>query len=149
LAHFQTSQDGLVLPSNFANLNFISFVVFSTQEGSQTARMKIYDSGHLCRASRPTPPPNLAQLETNQDGLVLQPNFVNLIFIAFVVLSTQEGSKIASLKNHDYWHLCWASQSTPPPNLAHFQTNQDGLVLPLKFANLIFITFVVLSTQEG
>jgi len=149
LVYLETNQDGLVLPPNFANLIFITFVVISTQEGSKTVRSKIHDSWHLCRAIRPRPPPNLAHFKTNRDGLVLPPNFANLVFIAFVALSNQEGSKNARSKIHEFLHLCWASRLTQPPNLAHLETNRDGLVLPPNFDNLIFIAFVVLSIEKG
>jgi len=50
-----------------------------------------HDFSYPCRPSPPTPPPNLAPLETYQDGLAFLPNSANLIFIAFVVLYNQEG----------------------------------------------------------
>jgi len=108
----QNNQDGLVLQPNFPTSFLLHLWCFPNQQGSKTTRSKIYDFWHLCRVSRPTPLPNLAYFKTNQDGLGLPPNFDSLIFIAFVVLFNQEGSKIGRSKIHDFWHLCLTSKPT-------------------------------------
>jgi len=120
-------------------------VVLSTQEGS---KIKIHDSWYLYQENRPTPPSNLAHFKTNHDGLVLPPNFDNIFFIAFVVLSNQEGSKTARSKimifgtyvgfTDPHHHQTW---------LTWIPTKMDWFcqqTLPTSF-----FAFVVLSTQKG
>ena len=151
LAHFKTNHDGLVLPPNFDNIFFIAFVVLSNQEGSKTARSKIMIFGTYVGFTDPHHHQTwLTWIPTKMDWFCQQT--LPTSFFAFVVLSTQKGKKNKKKTTrstfHDFWQPCQASLPTPPPNLAHFKTNQDGLVLPPNFVNLIFIAFLVFSNQD-
>jgi len=73
-----------------------------------------------------------------------QPNFLHLIFYAFVTIPHQDCTKtITSL----FTNFATKAKKTNPPNLAKPKLNQDQFLLQPKFSHLIFYAFGQFPTK--
>jgi len=87
----------------------------------------------------------LANPKPNQDQFLLQPNFSNLTFGAFVTIPHQDCTRTITSVIHQF---CYQGKKVNPPNLAKPKPNQDQFVLQPNFSHLIFGAFVTIPHQD-
>ena len=142
MAKPKPNQDQFLLQPNFSYLIFDAFVTIPNQDCTKTRTSLIYQ---FCNQGKKNQSTKLAKPKPNQDLFLLQPNFSNLIFDAFVTIPHQDCTKTITSLIHLF---CYQAKKTNPPNFAKPKADQDQFLLQPNFSHLIFDAFMTITYQD-
>jgi len=119
LAKPKPNQDQLFLHPNFSHLIFYALLAIPHQDWTKTRTSLIHQ---FCYQGKKR---LLANPKPNQHHFFLQPNFLHLIFYAFVTIPHQDCTKTI----HLFTNFATKGKKANPPNLPKPKSNQDQFLL--------------------